>query len=125
MQGHSYAEIAQATGWTHTNIYYPLGPSNGSSDGTHQGGMPNQIGPHLEHEAVGGDARVDSDRPGDPTDSAPQGLCLDRGYDCEQVRELAVACGFEQHIRTRGEDLAKKVRDPTWRPRWVAEACHS
>jgi putative transposase len=61
-----------------------------------------------------------------PTATAPQGLCLDRGYDYDQVRELAVAQRFEPHIRTRGEELAEKIRDPTWRARrWVVEAAHS
>lgn len=33
---------------------------------------------------------------------------------------------FEPHVRTRGEELAAKVRDPSWRARrWVVEACHS
>jgi len=61
-----------------------------------------------------------------PTDDAPQGLCLDRGYDYDSVRELAVAQRLEPHVRTRGQELAEKVRDPTWRARrWVVEACHS
>jgi putative transposase len=61
-----------------------------------------------------------------PTDEQPQGLCLDRGYDYDQVRELAVAQRLQPHIRTRGEELADKVRDPTWRARrWVVEAAHS
>jgi putative transposase len=61
-----------------------------------------------------------------PTDQVPQGLCLDRGYDYDQVRELALAQRLEAHIRTRGQELAEKVRDPTWRARrWVLEACHS
>lgn len=61
-----------------------------------------------------------------PTDEAPQGLCPDRGYDYDQVRELAIAQRFEPHIRTRGEELAAKVADPAWRARrWVVEACHS
>jgi putative transposase len=61
-----------------------------------------------------------------PTDDAPQGLCLDRGYDYDDVRELAEAQRFVAHIRSRGEELAAKVRDPTWRARrWVVEACHS
>jgi hypothetical protein len=61
-----------------------------------------------------------------PTEEAPQGLCLDRGYDYDQVRELAAAQRFEAHIRTRGEELAEKVHDPTWRARrWIVEACHS
>jgi hypothetical protein len=61
-----------------------------------------------------------------PTDERPQGLCLDRGYDYDAVRELAGAQRLQAHVRTRGEELAEKVRDPTWRARrWVVEACHS
>lgn len=61
-----------------------------------------------------------------PTDDAPHGLCLDRGYDFNSVRELAVAQRLEPHVRSRGEELAEKLRDPTWRPRrWVVESCHS
>jgi transposase len=61
-----------------------------------------------------------------PTQDQPHGLCLDRGYDYDQIRELAVAQRFEPHIRTRGEEIADQVRDPTWRPRrWVVEAAHS
>jgi putative transposase len=61
-----------------------------------------------------------------PTDQTPQGLCLDRGYDYDVVRELVVALRLEPHIRTRGQELAEKVRDPSWRARrWVVEACHS
>ena len=61
-----------------------------------------------------------------PTEQTPQGLCLDRGYDYDQIRELAVEQRFEPHIRTRGEEIADKVRDPSWRPRrWVVEAAHS
>jgi len=61
-----------------------------------------------------------------PTDERPQGLCLDRGYDYDAIRQLAVTQRFEPHIRTRGEEIADKVRDPTWRARrWVVEAAHS
>lgn len=61
-----------------------------------------------------------------PTEQAPQGLCLDRGYDYPVVREFVGGQRFEAHIRTRGEELAAKVRDPSWRARrWVVEACHS
>lgn len=61
-----------------------------------------------------------------PTDDAPQGLCLDRGYDYESVRDLVAAQGFTAHIRTRGEELVEKVRDPAWKARrWVVEAAHS
>jgi putative transposase len=61
-----------------------------------------------------------------PTEQARQGPCLDRGYDYQAVRELAVAQRLVPHIRTRGEELAEKVRDPSWRARrWVVEAAHS
>jgi putative transposase len=61
-----------------------------------------------------------------PSEDVPQGLCLDRGYDFNSVHELAVEHRLEPHVRSRGEELAEKVRDPTWRPRrWVVEACHS
>lgn len=42
------------------------------------------------------------------------------------MHDLAAEHGFTAHIRTRGEELAEKVRDPAWRARrWVVEASHS
>lgn len=33
---------------------------------------------------------------------------------------------FEPHIRTRGEEIEQKARDPNWKARrWVAEAAHA
>ena len=40
-----------------------------------------------------------------PDEEHPQGLCLDRGYDNDVARELAVRQCFEPHIRTRGEEV--------------------
>ncbi len=61
-----------------------------------------------------------------PTPEGPQGLCLDRAYDAPPMHELAIAHGFTPHIRTRGEEIADKLRTPGWRARrWVVEACHS
>jgi putative transposase len=61
-----------------------------------------------------------------PAVDRPQGLCLDRGYDYDDCRETAASQRFEPHIRTRGEEIDLKQRNPEWRPRrWVAEACHS
>jgi len=61
-----------------------------------------------------------------PDGDVVDGLCLDRGYDFATVRDLAVAHRLEPHVRSRGEELAEKIRDPAWRPRrWVVEACHS
>jgi transposase len=61
-----------------------------------------------------------------PTETSSQRLCLDRAYDAQSVRDLVVSQRFEPHIRSRGQELAEKVRTPGWRARrWVVEACHS
>src|SRR5215218_4823557 len=70
-------------------------------------------------------ASIPIERP-KPTPEAPQGLCLDRAYDAPPMHELATEHGFTPHIRTRGEEIADKLRTPGWRARrWVVEACHS
>jgi putative transposase len=53
-----------------------------------------------------------------------QGLCLDAGYDYDEVRQAAAELGFTTHIRGRGEEkkaceAGKKAR------RWVVERTHS
>ena len=40
----------------------------------------------------------------DPTAEAPQGMCLGKGYDDDEVRDLLDEFGFTAHIRTRGEE---------------------
>jgi putative transposase len=63
-----------------------------------------------------------------PTPSAaqPQHLCLDRGYDYEEVRASAAALGFVAHIRSRGEETEAKARRPGQQARrWVVERTHS
>lgn len=61
-----------------------------------------------------------------PDEDHPQGLCLDKGYDYDDIRELVVSQRFEPHIRTRGGEIELKQRHPDWRARrWVVEACHS
>ncbi len=39
-----------------------------------------------------------------PTRKKPQGLCLDKGYDYDEVRDLAKEFGYTAHIRSRGEE---------------------
>jgi transposase len=53
-----------------------------------------------------------------------QGLCMDAGYDYDEVREIAWEFGYTTHIRSRGEEkkaceAGKKAR------RWVVERTHS
>ena len=65
------------------------------------------------------------DRPR-PTRRWPQGLCLDKGYDYDEVRALAREFGYTAHIRSRGEEAqAIKRRTGFKARRWVAERTHS
>ena len=61
-----------------------------------------------------------------PTREAPQGLCLDKGYDYNEVRAIVAAFGFTAHIRTRGEEAQAIKREAGFRARrWVVERVHS
>ena len=61
-----------------------------------------------------------------PTADKPQNLCMDRGYDYPQVRELVEAYGYTAHIRARGEEVDAKQHVPGYRARrWVVERTHS
>ena len=61
-----------------------------------------------------------------PSRRRPQNLCLDKGYDYNEVRDLAREFGYTAHIRSRGEE-AKLIRRSTRfkAHRWVAERTHS
>lgn len=62
----------------------------------------------------------------EPTEEDPQNLCLDKGFDYDEVRELLAAWGYTAHIRTRGGETAAKERVPGYRARrWVVERTHS
>ena len=61
-----------------------------------------------------------------PTPKKPQGLCLDKGYDFDEVRELLATFGFTAHIRTRGEEAHAIKREAGYKARrWVVERTHS
>lgn len=61
-----------------------------------------------------------------PTRDAPQGLCLDKGYDYAEVRALVREFRFTAHIRSRGEEArAIKRRARQKARRWVVERSHS
>ena len=61
-----------------------------------------------------------------PTPAQPQGMCLDKGYDYDQVRELLTAFGFTAHIRTRGEEAKALKQEAGFKARrWVVERTHS
>ena len=61
-----------------------------------------------------------------PTRRHRQGLCLDKGYDYNEVRELAKEFGYTAHIRARGEEAQKIKREVGFKARrWVVERTHS
>jgi transposase len=45
-----------------------------------------------------------------PTPDQPQGMCLDKGYDFDEVRDLLAEFGFTAHIRARGEEARALIR---------------
>jgi transposase len=53
-------------------------------------------------------------------------MCLDKGYDFDEVRELLAEFGFTAHIRSRGEEAQRLKRSTRFRARrWVVERTHS
>lgn len=62
----------------------------------------------------------------DPTEQEPQGMCLDKGYDFEEVRALLCEFGFTAHIRARGEEAQAIKQEAGYKARrWVVERTHS
>lgn len=62
----------------------------------------------------------------EPTLEQPQGMCLDKGYDFDEVRQLLQEFGFTAHIRARGEEAQAIKREAGFKARrWVVERTHS
>jgi putative transposase len=65
------------------------------------------------------------DRP-EPTKRKEQGLCLDKGYDYDDVRAVVREFGYTAHIRARGEEAQAIKRQAGFKARrWVVERTHS
>jgi putative transposase len=65
------------------------------------------------------------DRP-EPSEEQPQGMCLDKGYDYDEVRDILHEFGFTAHIRPRGEEAKAIQREAGFKARrWVVERAHS
>lgn len=61
-----------------------------------------------------------------PTPDEPQHLCLDAGYDYDDVRMTLEEWGYTAHIRSRTQETQEKARIPGYRARrWVVERTHS
>lgn len=53
-------------------------------------------------------------------------MCLDKGYDYDEVREILKEFGFTAHIRPRGEEAQAIKREAGYKARrWVVERTHS
>lgn len=75
------------------------------------------VGPTLEARVVD---------PPKPRKWHPQHMCMDKGYDYDEVEDLVEEFGYTAHIRRRGEEIEAKKRDPSHRARrWVVERTHS
>ena len=61
-----------------------------------------------------------------PSPEQPQGMCLDKGYDYQAVREILEEFGFTAHIRSRSEEAQAIKHEAGKRARrWVVERTHS
>jgi transposase len=61
-----------------------------------------------------------------PREGKRQGMCMDKGYDYAEVRELLEEFGFTAHIRSRGEEAKALRKSVRFRARrWVVERTHS
>ena len=61
-----------------------------------------------------------------PTRNRPQGMCLDKGYDYDRVRDLVKEFGYTAHIKARGEEAQAIKRQAGFKARrWVVERTHS
>lgn len=61
-----------------------------------------------------------------PSEEEKQNMCLDKGYDFDEVRALLAEFGFTAHIRARGEEALLLKREAGFRARrWVVERSHS
>jgi len=62
----------------------------------------------------------------EPTKRTPQGMCLDKGYDYDSVRDLVKEFGYTAHIKARGEEAQAIKHQAGFKARrWVVERTHS
>lgn len=62
----------------------------------------------------------------EPTEERPQGMCLDKGYDYDEVYAILLEFGFTAHVRSRGEEAQAIKRKAGFKARrWVVERAHS
>ena len=59
----------------------------------------------------------------EPTGEAVQHLCLDKGYDLQEMHWIPEAFGLVAHVRARGEEVSEKQAGQKAR-RWPVERTH-
>ena len=58
----------------------------------------------------------------EPSDEAPQHLCLDKGYDAVDIDEMVDALGYQTHIKRQGEVDEPGIGEPIYPARrWKVE----
>jgi hypothetical protein len=62
----------------------------------------------------------------EPTAEQPQGMCMDKGFDYDEVREVLADFGFIAHIRACGEEAQAIKQEASFKTRrWIVERTHS
>lgn len=62
----------------------------------------------------------------EPSRNEPQHMCLDKGYDYVDIRQLIDEWGYTAHIKSRGQEEKERQEFPGYRARrWVVERTHS
>lgn len=62
----------------------------------------------------------------EPTAERPQGMCLDAGYDSDEVYTSVTEFGFTAHVRSRGDEAKAIKHEAGFKARrWVVERAHS
>ena len=58
----------------------------------------------------------------EPTKVHPQGMCLDAGYDYDEVYGILLEFGFTAHVRPRGEEAKAIKQEAGFKARrWVVK----
>lgn len=61
-----------------------------------------------------------------PRPGKPQAMCLDKGYDYPEIRDLIEAKKYIAHIKARGDEERERKRNKRFKARrWVVERTHS
>ena len=61
-----------------------------------------------------------------PTDRKKQHVCLDKGYDSQDVRKFLRRRHYRPHVKSRGQEETQRKANPRFKARrWVVERTHS